>query len=192
MVLPPDERAFRRRDLDGVPVQKPVAFDKSTLLPGDCLVYWTPCFADYIISAKTWSRWCGHIELYEGNGMSSAARAGGVNLYELRTEGLQYVRRPYSIPNWRESYDWFDHEARRCKYAWEALFSFAFARAIKCPHRMFCSDYATRRYRHAQKSSPPGTLAFDPNYPSQETPPDYYLVSAAFWTAWKRPGIKNK
>lgn len=70
------------------------AFLASFLKPGDVLLYKPTSIYGWIIRVKTWHS-VSHVEIYLGNGKSSASRDGiGVNIYPLRLDGLTCVMRP--------------------------------------------------------------------------------------------------
>jgi len=61
------------------------------LLLGDVLLYNFPHdLPDDVIDVFTDSD-VAHAEIYWGNGLSIAARAQGVNVYDFRLDGLMYV-----------------------------------------------------------------------------------------------------
>src|SRR5690606_3796554 len=64
------------------------------LKPGDVLVYARSGFFNRLIELKTYSH-VSHVELYLGNGKTSASRNGvGVDTYDFDPYGLGYVLRP--------------------------------------------------------------------------------------------------
>lgn len=123
--------------------------------PGDTLIYWTPCLLDIAISLKTWCWDAAHVEIYRGSSMSVAARASGVNIYPLRTEGLQYIRRPIMPFDDKAAMAWFmepfdpktQKGVRGQKYDVLGLLIFLSAVKRGSKDRMFCSEFWSRYYR---------------------------------------------
>jgi len=147
------------------------------LLPGDHLLYdvdkpWTSGFlCDWVIRVKTWSD-VAHIEVYDGDNQSLAARAGGVDRYPFRTQGLKYVLRPQS----------WDADAARAyfrsvqgqKYDWKGLLCFTLAVSQGTPDRKFCSEFARNLDRAASLRS------FHDLWPGDKTAPGSFKLSPAF------------
>lgn len=153
-------------------------FDKSLLLPGDCLIYFTRDLFGWVTAIKTWSK-TSHVEVYAGEGMSMASRNGkGVNLYPYRADGLVCVRRPLKPLDLESANHWFNAEARFQGYDWTGLLCFALAAKQGAEDRMFCSEFETRWYRHASLQP------FDPDWDADRVPPSFFLVSPLFETIW--------
>jgi hypothetical protein len=146
------------------------------LLPGDHLLYFTPCVADWVVCVKTWSP-VAHIEVFDGEQMSLASRREGVNRYDFRADGLRLVRRPLQ----------WDHIAARAyfdtvrgqSYDWLGLLCFTLAVAQGAPDKQFCSELARNLGRAA------GSLAIDPAWPGDKTAPGSYLMIGGFETFWR-------
>jgi hypothetical protein len=159
------------------------------LLPGDILLYFTPgSFVDWIIAIKTWSD-VAHVEVFEGNGMSSAARAKGVNLYPFRRAGLRYVLRPRAIPDTRTGYKYFQTHEQGRRYNWFGLlgFDWPWNHPLKIGHfdysrledgSRFCSEYAMLRTRASK------IRVFDETWPAEKTPPMLFKASLDLRRVW--------
>ena len=145
---------------------------KEFIRPGDALLYWTPGVFSWVIAVKTWHK-VAHIEVYAGSGMSFASRNGqGVDLYPLRTDGLVRVLRSNQPFDLASAAAWFQ-TVRGEKYDWWGLLRFFTIGAGK-PDRMFCSECATRVYRHG------GIEPFQPDSDADIIAPGSYLDSAVF------------
>lgn len=123
---------------------------ESLLKPGDCLLYAPTGFYGWIIQSKTWHR-VGHVEIYVGNGRSTASRNGiGVGLYPWRNTELAYVLRPTRSDtlDWIGFWKWF-RTVNGQGYDWLGLLRFAWFKDVKIGggDRMFCSPFAARAYR---------------------------------------------
>jgi hypothetical protein len=141
-----------------------------TLLPGDHLIYWTNDLVDWVIAVKTFSRRAGHIEIYHGDGMSLAARAGGVNYFPLRLKGLQAVVRPCQTIDLVAADKWFKEVAQGKPYDWAGLLSFSLVRDADDPlTRFFCSKLATLWGRAA------GLSLLQPRWPANLVEPGMFL-----------------
>ena len=154
------------------------------LLPSDVLLYGSRCLADFIIYIKTYSD-VGHVEIYEGDSMSSAARAQGVNLYPLRLDGLRYVYRPVSKPDNEAAQAWFKSHAQGDRYYWLGLLGFDWPEnhplkyfAEVGQHQMFCSMYGAQRLRAAN------IQVFNRNFPSEKVPPMLFKTSPELDLIW--------
>ena len=145
------------------------------LLPGDHLLYFTHCPADWIICVKTWSS-VAHIEIYDGNGMSLAARADGVNRYAFRKQGLKIVRRPLHWDHAQARACFAQHQGER--YDWLGLLCFTLAVREGSPNKQFCSELARNLGR------PAGSLAFAPEWPGDKVAPGSYLMVGDFQTTY--------
>lgn len=122
-----------------------MAFDAAMLKPGDCLLYRPSGIFGWVIRLKTWHR-ISHVEVYVGNGLSSASRDGiGVNLYPLRTDHLAYVLRPnFSFDPVKARA--FTRLWAGTPYGWLDLLDFT--GLIKIDKRgIVCSPWATKVYR---------------------------------------------
>jgi len=155
------------------------------LQPSDVLLYWTPCWLDVLISVKTYSD-VAHVEVYEGNGMSSAARKEGVNLYTFRSEGLRYVYRPIEVPDNESARQWFRDQAQGYGYWYLGLLGFDWPKnhpvklvASDGWHKKFCSQYGTQRLRAAR------CQPFHPEYPAEKVPPGLFKSSANLRCIWR-------
>lgn len=156
--------------------------DWSDVRPGDCLGYFSEEFYAYIVAVKTFYK-LSHVEIYEGNNHSLAARYGkknGVNRYELRKSGIAVIRRPIGALDLNDGQHWFETRARGQGY--DLLGQLAFFHAghpSMC--KMWCSEFATRYYRacHFQP--------FDPEFDADLVPPMFFMVSPMFETVWRNP-----
>jgi hypothetical protein len=149
-----------------------------TLLPSDVLLYGNNCWQDLVIYIKTYSD-VGHVEVYEGDGMSSAARAEGVNLYPLRTDGLRYIYRPKTVGDIVAAKAWFYAHAMGDKYWFAGLLGFDWPAnhplkwwAKDMKDKWFCSMYATARLRAS------GIQPFNPSFPAEKVPPMLFKTSS--------------
>ncbi len=154
-------------------------FDPSLLKEGDAMLFYEPTLLDTLIAVKT-SFWCAHIEIYDGDGQSVASRNGiGVNRYPVRLNGLIAVRRPKTCIDWQMGQEWFEKHARWQKYDFKGLMCFYLAVKQGSPHRMFCSEFALRRYR-ASCFQP-----FNPNQDADRTSPGLFWSSGTFESIWE-------
>ena len=169
-------------------------FDAKLLLPGDSLGYYgdTPVdkpgshagFVDWSIAVKT-GYWTSHVEVYAGANLSFASRNGiGVNRYQLRTDGLIWVRRPLAMLDLSTANEWFASTARGQKYDFKGLMCFYLAVREGSPRKMFCSEFQLRYYRKA--SFQPVHCEVD----ADRTPPSMAWISEEFSTEWLRPGFE--
>jgi hypothetical protein len=149
------------------------------LKPGDHLLYNVDSLRsdpigylqDLVIRVKTWSS-VAHIEIYDGDGMSLAARSDGVNRYAFRADGLKVVRRPL---HWNHAKAQASFEsARGQKYDWMGLLCFTLAVKQGAPDRKFCSELARDIGREA------GSGAFDPLWPGDKVAPGNFLMVGDF------------
>ena len=170
-------------------------FDRDMLRVGDALLYYGSAdpripsrdqnagFIDLAIATKTSGR-VSHIELYAGDGISQASRNGiGVNRYALRLPGLVAVRRPKVIFDWGIGEHWFDSSARGQKYDFLGLMCFYLAVKRGSPDRMFCSEFALRRYRHSNFQP------FNPDHDSDRTSPFDFWKCGNMDTVWQKKGF---
>lgn len=169
-------------------------FDQSILKAGDALLYYgespvsapkNPAgFVDWAIGVKTGGR-ISHIELYDYPGMSVASRNGiGVNRYAMRLNGLVAVRRPFRAFDWQIGERWFNDDARGQEYDFKGLLCFWLAVRQGSPHRMFCSEFALRRYRHS------GFEPFNPNQDADRTSPFDFWKCGTMETIWQKKGFE--
>lgn len=153
--------------------------DCKNLIPGDHLLYnidklWPDpggYLQDLVIRVKTWSS-VAHIEVYDGNGMSLAARADGVNRYAFRPDGLEIVRRPMHWDH-AKAQAYFE-TVRGQKYDWKGLMCFTLAVKQGAPDRKFCSEVARNLGRAA------GSQAFDRDWSGDKTAPGNFLMVGDF------------
>ncbi len=142
------------------------------LRPGDCLLYRPTSLFGRLVALKTWHA-VSHVEVYAGSGQSFASRDGqGVDLYPLRLDGLRDVLRPVTPFDLAQAAAWFA-AVRGQKYDWWGLFRF-FTIGRGKPDRMFCSELATRLYRHS------GIEPFQPDEDADLVAPFEFLLSPAF------------
>lgn len=125
--------------------------DLADLRPGDVLLYKGTGFFSWLIRTKTSSD-ISHVEIYDGEGMSLAARDGvGVGRFPLRTQDLFMVRRPIRRVNMEKLREY--HAAVEGeKYDWLGLLSFVLIRRQKSASKngaQFCSEYLTHALRWA-------------------------------------------
>jgi len=156
---------------------------KPELLPGDALLYYhAGSVFDIIIALKIWCE-VAHIEIYSGQSMSVASRNGlGVNLYPLRWADLAWVLRPAPCCgelSVERAMHWFRRRAQGQKYDWLGLLCFTLAVKRGDPHRMFCSEFATRWYREG------GFRPFSDETDADHVAPAQFLQSPAFTPVWK-------
>lgn len=116
------------------------------LMPGDMILYYTPCLLDDIIAEKTGME-VGHVEIYAGNNQSMASREGGVNLYPFRDDHIICIRRPVQKLNWQSGMDWFNGIAKGQGYDVKGLFCFTSFVHEGEDGKMFCSEFALNFYR---------------------------------------------
>jgi len=94
------------------------------LRPGDILEYNAPDPTDALIDLGTASD-VAHIEIYHGYGLSVASRNGiGVNIYQFRSDGLKYVRRPVRVFNLTLADAWFYDGIKGLPYGFAGLLEF--------------------------------------------------------------------
>jgi hypothetical protein len=148
------------------------------LLPGDALLYFTRGnLFDYLVALKTWNL-VSHIEIYRGGGMSVAARHKGVNQYPLRHLDLAYILRPRVALDLEKANKWF-YGVQGQGYDFIGLLVFMSAVKRGTKRKMFCSEFATRFYRHA------GSRPFADYYDADRIAPAQFLQSPAFdWIWW--------
>ena len=119
-----------------------------------------------------------HIEVYDGNGMSLAARADGVNRYSFRADDLQMVRRPLHWDH-AKAQTYFA-TVRGQDYDYAGLFCFTLAVAQGSAKKQFCSELARNLGRAA------GSLAFDPAWPGDKVAPGNFQMVSDFVTLNER------
>lgn len=143
-----------------------------SLKPGDLLLYGASGWVGWVIAVKTWHK-VSHCEVYVGNGQSVASRDGiGVGRYPLRTEGLLYVLRPTQPLDQASALAWFQTVDGQ-RYDWLGLFRF-FTLGKQSTDKQFCSEFATRFYRHG------GLEPFTPLEDADLIAPATFLLSPAF------------
>jgi hypothetical protein len=169
-----------------------IAFDYNMLERGDSLLYYgesSPYFhnappqagiVDWVISTKT-GYYLSHIEIYQGHNESVASRNGiGVNRYPLRLDGLVCVRRPMGRIDFKLADKWFKSSAKGQGYDFKGLLCFYLAVKQGSPNKMFCSEFATRWYRHA------GIEPFNREVDADRVAPCEFWKTAAFSTVWQK------
>jgi hypothetical protein len=157
------------------------------LKPGDTLLYFQQSAFDWLVALKTWN-FVAHCEIYVGSGQSVASRQGGVNLYPLRLDGLAYIRRPIMPFDFSSAMNWFSvpynprtgRGIEGQKYDYLGLLCFTLAVRQGSPHRMFCSEFATRWYRRA------GLYVVAQDYDADRVAPAQLLQSPSLRTVWTR------
>ena len=170
-------------------------FSRDILKAGDALLYYGDAllnatdgsqhagFVDWAIGVKTGGL-CAHIELYDGGGQSVASRNGiGVNYYPLRLTGLIAVRRPKTAFDWQQGKNWFNSMAKGEKYDFKGLLCFWLAVRQGSKDRMFCSEFALRRYR-ASSFQP-----FNPDQDADRTSPFDFWKCGNMETVWQKKGF---
>lgn len=154
-------------------------------MPGDCLLYWTDSFFDWLVTIKTWT-FVAHVEIYKGLGLSMASRNGlGVNTYPLRKKGLVMVRRPnplYGMYNASLGGSWFE-TVRGEKYDWLGLLCFTLAVKQGAQDKMFCSEFAKRYYPKA------GVTVLADDWDADKTAPAQLVQTPALTTIWRHPRL---
>lgn len=146
------------------------------LKPGDAILYRPASAFGYLIAIKTWT-WISHVEVYLGDYTCAAARESGVNLYGLDCAHAAYVLRPKGSVNIRAARKWFQ-TVRGQKYDFLGLLVFYLAARHGAKDRMFCSELATRFYRHGGFQPVAKVIDADRVAPAQ------YLQSLAFDLVW--------
>ena len=150
-----------------------------TLRPGDALIYGPSDLLGWLICVKTWSWDACHIEVYAGEGQSVASRNGiGVRKYDFRREQLAYVARPNEPFMSADALRWFEGVNGQA-YDWKGLLCFTLAVRQGSPNKMFCSEFATRFYRHAMID------AVNPKWDADKVAPGNFLMSPAFDWIWE-------
>ena len=170
-------------------------FDRDILKPGDAMLYYGDAlpnaqdarqhagFVDWAIGVKTGGL-VAHIELYDVGGSSVASRNGiGVNRYATRLNGLIAVRRTKPAFDWLQGEGWFNSSARGEKYDFKGLLCFWLAVRQGSQDRMFCSEFALRRYR-ASSFQP-----FNPDQDADRTSPFDFWKCGNMDTIWKKPSF---
>lgn len=114
---------------------------------GDLLLYRPSTLFGWVIAVKTWARFS-HVEVYIGNDHVFAARTTGVNRYNLRTDHLGAVLRPFCSPDMDRASAWFYSVAQGQKYDYLGLLCFTLAVRQGDPKKMFCSECVTRLFRN--------------------------------------------
>jgi len=117
------------------------------VIPGDLLLYSGRNLFDRYIQIKTWSR-ISHCEIYDDYGVSVAARPGeGVSRYTTRAPyRVLRLRVPFDLEAGRRWFQSVDGQG----YDWIGLTAFMAAKwQGRSNGKQFCSEFATRWYRHA-------------------------------------------
>ncbi len=146
------------------------------LQPGDILLYYEPGFVDWCISFRTWSD-VAHVEIYLGDGLSTASRNGiGVDIYPLRLDGLQYVRRPV-VPFDLAAARVFAAKMRGTPYGYADLGRFYL---LKIPTKgLICSQYGDLLLRAGS------VIAFAEDYPAGAVSPRDFRLTSLAKTIWQ-------
>jgi hypothetical protein len=156
-----------------------IPFDVSVLEPGDKLLYYTEDFVDFVIAEKTGKK-VGHIEVYFGQGQSTASRNGaGVNIYPLRLDGLICVRRPRQSLDLDAAKKWFNETAKGQAYDFKGLLTATSLVRYGEDGKMFCSEYALN-WDRAAKFEP-----FNPDQLACDTYPRDYWANGLHQTVWR-------
>lgn len=121
-----------------------MADPKLNLRAGDILLYRPSSVFGWIIKVKTWHP-VSHVEIYDGGLQSWASRDGvGVNRYDLRLSGLEYVLRP-TVPLDLEAGRAWARSMVGTKYGWLDLA--AFVGVSKDFGGIVCSPFAATLLR---------------------------------------------
>lgn len=143
-----------------------------TLQIGDAILYRPTSLFGHFVRWKTWSPFS-HIEIYIGNSLCVASRDGkGVNIYPLRRDGMRCVLRPKGIINILDGFKWFNR-VKGQKYDYWGLLRF-FTFGTQSIDKQFCSEFATRFYRHS------GFEPFRKEYDADFVAPGTYYTSSQF------------
>jgi hypothetical protein len=156
-----------------------ISFPVELLATGDHLLYdvdslWSDpggFLCDWVIRTKTWSD-VAHIEIYDGNGMSLASRAGGVNRYPFRAQGLKYILRPNTWNHVAATAYFLTVKGQG--YDWKGLLCFTLAVRTGANGKQFCSEFA----RNLDAAA--GCPSFYKQWPADLTAPGMFKASPAF------------
>jgi hypothetical protein len=153
------------------------AFDPNILQSGDALLYSPHTLFGYVTALKTWHG-VSHVEIYDcGLWVVGSHEGKGVNRFEFRRENLVKVLRPPSFYNHSLAMEWFKR-VKGQKYDYKGLLCFALAVRRGDPDRMFCSEYATRHYRHG------GFEPFQPTEDADHIAPFEFETSQPMTLVW--------
>lgn len=140
--------------------------DKLLLKPGDVLLYRGSGFISWFIRVKSWSP-VNHVEIYIGDGCTISARASGVNIFRLITDGLYEVWRPTQTLQLSKAMAWFCEKARYQRYDWWGLFRF-FNLGKPSLDKQFCSEVSMRFLRAG------GVELFNPTVDADKVSPGMF------------------
>jgi hypothetical protein len=159
-------------------------FDKSSLKPGDVLIYGGHGLVDLVINLKTWS-FASHVEIAVTENLSIASRNGiGVGLYSHRSKGLRYVLRPNILFDFDNGMAWFKSCANGKPYAWSDLLGFINIR-LDTGDGLICSEFAAMFFDHC------AAPLFSPQYPRGVICPRDNLISPRLDLIWSFDGSGN-
>jgi len=146
------------------------------LLAGDILLYSEPGIVDAVIEVKTADD-VAHVEIYHGNGLSVASRNGiGVNAYDMRTNGLMYVRRPLGKFERHLADAWFYAKAKGLPYGFAGLLNFV---NVEIPSKgLICSTFADLYLRAG------GAFMFSADFPPGKASPRDFKLTGEARTIW--------
>lgn len=143
----------------------------SWLRAGDVLCYKGLAFVRW----KTWSD-TGHTEMYLGQGLSAAARAGGVDTYPFEPKDLVLVVRPNQPFDMAKMRAFHATCAGKQRYDWWGLVRVFLLNKKGAQDRAFCSEHVARMAR-AENGGPemfnsradcdeisPGQIPLSPHY----------------------------
>lgn len=152
------------------------------LRAGDALLYRPSDLVGWIIAVKTWARFS-HVEVYVGNGMAVGSRfPEGVRSWDMRLDGLGAVLRPLHPPDLDCALQWFYTSATGQGYDLLGLLCFTLAVKRGHPRKMFCSEFATRFYRHGKVN------VIAPHWDADRVAPGNLLMTPAFEVVWTDGG----
>lgn len=113
----------------------------------------------------------------------TAKPKGGVDYYELDTNGLRYVLdiQPILLPNWQLALAWFEKSARGQKYDVLGMASFFLARVQGWDNnRQFCSEIVARLLKNGK------TALLNARKDCDAYAPDSFKDSPFVTFAWER------
>lgn len=141
--------------------------------PGDLLLYRGSGFFSKLICVKTWSQ-ISHCSIYVGSAHAVASRDGkGVEMYEVRTDGLAAILRPTLPVDLPTALGWFAAKAKGQRYDFLGLLRF-FTLGEQSQDKMFCSEFAMRFYRAG------GFEPFNADIDADLVAPGQFLYSPRF------------
>lgn len=158
-----------------------MSLDRSTLSPGDLLLYDGGGFIGWAIRVKTWSP-VNHVEVYIGDLRAVSARASGSRVFDLDTREPYAVWRPTEPVDITAAMAWFRDKAEGQRYDWFGLFRF-FRLGKQSTDHQFCSELATRFYRAG------GFEPFAPGYDADAVAPGTFLAASTGTLVYRREAV---